>query len=168
MGPGVRCRGFGGYAPLAHFLPRLSTAPRAGAMRQGAYLIYREHCTVLPINWYAPLAQFLLRLSATPRAGAMRAPRWPRFSRQVHARLCLTGATTKNTGLAAIPPMRICDVVLPIRTSPPKQKSENQAKFDKVCSYDIPSNLHTCCRRGEISPAGIALLLEKHCENFWR
>ena len=30
--------------------------PRAGAMRQGAYLIYREHCTVLPINWYAPLA----------------------------------------------------------------------------------------------------------------
>ena len=156
------------YAPLAHFLPRVSAIPCAGAMRQGAYLIYREHCTVLPINWYAPLAQFLLRLSATPRAGAMRAPRWPRFSRQVHARLCLTRAKPKNTGLAAIPPMRFCDVALPIRTSPPKQKFENQTKFDKLQCYDIPSNLYTCCRRGEIFPAGITLLLEKHCDNFWR
>ena len=60
------------YNCLAQFLPRLSAIPRAGAMRQGAYLIYREHCTVLPINWYAPLAHFLPRVSAIPCAGAMR------------------------------------------------------------------------------------------------
>ena len=57
---------------LTHLVLRFSAIPRAGAMRQGAYLIYREHCTVLPINWYAPLAHFLPRLSAIPRAGAMR------------------------------------------------------------------------------------------------
>ena len=93
--------------------------------------------------------------------------RAPRGGRQVHARLCLTGAKRKNILIAAIPPMRSCDVALPIRTSPPKQKFENQAKFNKLQCYDIPSNLYTCCRRGEILPAGIALLLEKHCDNFW-
>ena len=60
------------------------------------------------------------------------APRRPRFSRQVHARLCLTGAKRKTNLIAAIPPMRICHLALPIRTSPPKQKSEKQRKLNIV------------------------------------
>ena len=70
-----------------------------------------------------------------------------------------------NTKIPALPRFRRCASVmlaLPVRASPPKQKSENQEKFRKIQCYDLPSNLYICAGAAKLLLATGALLIEKH------
>ena len=75
-----------------------------------------------------------------------------------------------NTKIPALPRFRRSASVmlaLPVRASPPKQKSENQEKLIKFQCYDLPSNLYICAGAAKLLLATGALLIEKHSDIFF-